>query len=211
MSSEAVESPTSRLAGCPECDLLFHLPPLAEGEHADCPRCGYAIAAGVRDGFRRPLSYAIASLTFLALSLSFPFLTVKASGLTNDMTLMTVFSLLSQFGADAVGVLVFAFVIAFPGLLMIGITVLTGLLLAKRYHPGLVPLTRMLTRLDHWVMVEVFAIGVIVSLVKIADMAKLELGLSFWTYTAFALCYVLAISTFDRLAVWSALEQRGAS
>jgi paraquat-inducible protein A len=69
----------------------------------------------------------------------------------------------------------------------------------------------MLTRLDHWVMVEVFAIGVIVSLVKIADMATLVLGLSFWTYTAFALCYVLAISTFDRLAVWSALEQRGAS
>ena len=205
------QSSTTSLTGCPECDLLFQLRPLAAGEHADCPRCGYAIAAGVPDGFRRPLSYAVASLTFLVLSLSFPFLTVSASGISNTTSLLQVFSLLSQYGADAVAVLVFVFVIAFPTAAMLGMTALTGLLLAQRYHRGLVPLTRLLTRLDHWAMVEVFAIGVIVSLVKIAHMAKLVLGISFWAYLGFALCFVVSMATLDRIAVWSVLERAEAS
>ena len=60
--------------------------------------------------------------------------------------------------------------------------------------------------MQHWVMAEVFIIGVIVSLVKIATMATVTLGLSFWAYAAFSVCFALAVATVDRYQVWEQIE-----
>ena len=56
-------------------------------------------------------------------------------------------------------------------------------------------------------MAEVFLIGVIVSLVKIAAMATVEMGISFWAYAAFTICFTLAISNLDRVQCWSEIER----
>jgi len=55
-------------------------------------------------------------------------------------------------------------------------------------------------------MVEVFSIGVIVSLVKLAAMAKVELGMSFWAYLAFTVLFLKACSSMDRLTVWTTVD-----
>ena len=52
-----------------------------------------------------------------------------------------------------------------------------------------------------------FVIGVIVSLVKLAAMATIVLGISFWSYVAFSLSLTAALSSLDRFYVWSAVEQ----
>jgi paraquat-inducible protein A len=52
----------------------------------------------------------------------------------------------------------------------------------------------------------VFIIGVIVSLVKIAAMATIELGISFWAYVGFAICFTLAIANLDRFQCWERIE-----
>ena len=54
-------------------------------------------------------------------------------------------------------------------------------------------------------------IGVIVSLVKIMAMATVVLGISFWAYTAFAICFTLAVSNLDRYQCWERIEALGAS
>ena len=112
------EAIPSDLIGCPECDLLFSMVSQAPGEKLSCPRCNYAIAAGVKDGFVRPLCYAISALIFLLVSLSFPFLSLTASGLHNEMTLPQAITALSTFGANAIAVLMLGFVIAIPGAMM---------------------------------------------------------------------------------------------
>jgi paraquat-inducible protein A len=55
-------------------------------------------------------------------------------------------------------------------------------------------------------MVEVFIIGVIVSLVKIAKMATVTLGLSFWGYVAFSILFTMAIASLDRYQLWEEIE-----
>ncbi len=60
-------------------------------------------------------------------------------------------------------------------------------------------------------MVEVFIIGVIVSLVKIAAMATVVLGISFWAYAGFSICFTLAIYNLDRYQCWERIEQLGAA
>ena len=55
-------------------------------------------------------------------------------------------------------------------------------------------------------MVEVFIIAVIVALVKIAAMATVVIGISFWAYAAFAICFTLAVSSLDRYQCWERIE-----
>ena len=45
------------------------------------------------------------------------------------------------------------------------------------------------------------------SLVKIGHMAHVFLGLSFWSYIAFALCMLAAMASLDRIEVWSEIER----
>ncbi|MEZ5501490.1 MAG: paraquat-inducible protein A [Halioglobus sp.] len=63
---------------------------------------------------------------------------------------------------------------------------------------------------QNWSMVEVFIIGVIVSLVKIAAMATVVVGISFWAYAAFTVCFTLAVSSLDRYQCWERIEALGA-
>ena len=80
-----------------------------------------------------------------------------------------------------------------------------------RYRPWLVPVARGIFLAQNWAMVEVFIIGVIVSLVKIMAMATVVLGISFWAYTAFAICFTLAVANLDRYQCWERIEELGAS
>ena len=76
-----------------------------------------------------------------------------------------------------------------------------------RASPWLKPAGRILYSLQEWSMVEVFLIGVVVSLVKLASMASVQLGLSFWAYAAFGVCFTLAMSTLDRFHCWQSIER----
>jgi paraquat-inducible protein A len=75
-----------------------------------------------------------------------------------------------------------------------------------RPAPWLVPAGRLLFSLNPWSMVEVFVIGVLVSLVKIGAMATVILGISFWSYVAFALCFIGTFTNLDRFSMWRRIE-----
>ena len=45
------------------------------------------------------------------------------------------------------------------------------------------------------------------SLVKLAAMADIGLGVSFWSYAAFTLFFTAMGSSLDRMYVWDAIEQ----
>lgn len=200
-------APGAPLLGCPECDLLVRLAPPAPGQTARCPRCHFVLASGIRDGFARPLSFALTALVLMIIALTFPFLAVNAAGLENHMTLAAAMTSLTRFGADAIAVLVMAFVVLIPGAMMAATVLLTSLLQRGRNHTLLVPLARGLFHLDAWCMADVFAIGVIVSLVKLTTMADVVLGTAFWAYLGFAVCFLLTVTSLDRVSVWATIDR----
>jgi paraquat-inducible protein A len=210
-TSTAAAPQTERLVGCPECDLLVRLPLPAPGDTATCPRCQFTLASGVPGRFRRPLAFAVTALILMVISGTFPFLSINAAGLESSMTLATAATSLTRFGANAVAVLVLAFVVLVPGLLMLAVATLTALLAARRPNRALVPLARSLFHLDAWSMADVFAIGVIVSLVKLSSMADVSLGPGFWAYLGFAVCALISATSLDRIMVWDTIDELSTS
>lgn len=56
-----------------------------------------------------------------------------------------------------------------------------------------------------WLMVDVFLIGVLVSLIKIAAMAEVTMGVSFWAFCAYTALVVRALSMIDVYWLWDHL------
>ena len=59
-------------------------------------------------------------------------------------------------------------------------------------------------------LVKVNMILLIVSLVKIGSLATVILGISFWSYAAFALCFTAALTQLDRVQLWERIEELSA-
>ncbi len=192
---------------CHTCDLLVDVSDLDDGATADCPRCGSYLTRYRSDANRRVLAYTSASLVLLVLALSFPFLSFAASGLESIMTLPQTARALWDNGMHLVAGLVAAFIIVIPAVVLFLLLSVCLPLYSGRPVRGLRWSAHLLFELYNWAMVEVFIIGVIVSLVKIAKMADVTLGISFWAYTAFALCFTLAIANLDRYQTWEAIEK----
>lgn len=193
--------------GCIECDLLVSVGPLQPRERAKCPRCGHLLTENNPEGIVRSLAFAIAAMVLLALAMAFPFLSLQASGIEQVMTLPGSAVQLWQGGYPPIAVLVMGPIIGIPAIMLLTLVALLLPISRDQRATWLVPTGRILFFLNPWGMVEVFVIGVIVSLVKIGAMATVILGISFWAYAAFALCFIAAWTNLDRVQLWERIEE----
>jgi paraquat-inducible protein A len=200
------DPPPSELTACIECDLLVRVGEIGGDERAECPRCGHVITVASSDGLTRALAFAIAAAILLALANSFPFMALKSQGLEQVMTLPRTAVELYRDDYTLLAVLVLGPIVAVPGLMLATLIALLTYVRQRRPASWLVPAGRSLFLLSPWTMVEVFVIGVLVSLVKIAAMAAVVLGISFWAYVSFAVCFTAAFSSLDRLEMWREIE-----
>ncbi len=197
----------SALIACHGCDLLVDVANLPDGGRAACPRCGHFLTRYRRDAVTRALAYAVTAAVFLAIANSFSFLSMAAGGLQAAMTLPETALTLYRHGMWDLAILVGAFIVVIPALLLGLVLALCLPLAAGRPAPWLVPAARWLYSMQEWAMVEVFMIGVVVSLVKLSSMAHVELGFSFWAYAAFSISFTLALVTLDRFQCWQMIER----
>lgn len=192
---------------CHGCDLLVNVEGLKHGDSASCPRCGGFLTRYRTDTFNRVLAFSITSLILLVLANSYSFLSFSASGLESVMTLRQTPGALWDNGMPEIAILVAGFIILIPAAILIMMLFLCIPLIQGRYRPWLATVAKGIFLAQNWAMVEVFIIGVIVSLVKIAAMATVVLGISFWAYAGFSICFTLAISSLDRYQCWERIEQ----
>ncbi|MCB1132165.1 MAG: paraquat-inducible protein A, partial [Verrucomicrobiae bacterium] len=59
---------------------------------------------------------------------------------------------------------------------------------------------------EPWNMAEVFLLGVLVSLLKIAKLADVEFGIGFWACGVVMVCMAAAVAGIDREELWDRLE-----
>ncbi len=65
---------------------------------------------------------------------------------------------------------------------------------------------RLLRHIEPWSMMEIFLIGILVSLVKLADMANIIPGLALWSFGVLILVLAAANAALDPRIVWDRVE-----
>ena len=195
------------LIACHGCDLLVDVSKLEDDTRAYCPRCGHFLTRYQSDGMSRVLAYTVAAIVLLIVASTFPFLSFKQAGLESVMTLYEAPRSLARYGMPALGVIVAVFIIIVPSIILVLMTMLSLPLLLGWNAPWLHAAARFSFSLQNWSMAEVFIIAVLVSLVKIMSLATVILGISFWAYGAFSICFILALVSLDRYQCWQQIEQ----
>ncbi len=196
----------SACLACPACDLIFDVSGLRHGETARCSRCGHFLTMCRDDELNRVMAFTVSALILLVLACSFPFLEFQASGLESLMTLPQTALELYRNNMPGLAFLVAAFIIIIPAAVLLLVLVLIGALMMQYRHAWLRLIGRLIFTLQSWSMVDVFFIGVLVSLVKIAQMATIHMGISFWAYAGFSILFILALSNLDRFQCWRRIE-----
>jgi len=192
---------------CHECDLLIHLPAISSGECANCPRCNHLLSTKFNHALELSLAFAIAGLIFLILANLFPFLAFQASGREQVMNLLQSSFELHNNGSFILAAFVLMFIIIAPAILLSCIIwVLTPLVLHRKSSPGSYWLGRLIFQTSPWSMAEVYLVGILVSITKIASMATVIIGLSFWAYVGFAVSFLISMSNLDKHNFWQTLD-----
>ncbi|WP_146137295.1 paraquat-inducible protein A [Zobellella taiwanensis] len=197
-----------RLRVCHECDLLVALPTLRPGEKADCPRCGHTLVRRHANPAERSLALSLATLITLALSVAFPFIGFEISGIGNRIGLTDSAATLIGLHQPLVALCVLLTVIILPLVYLCSVAWLCLGLLLHRPLPRSRHIARTLRHVTPWMMADVFVIGTLVSLIKVVGMADIELGLSFWTFCAYALLLLLTTQSVDSDWLWFSLDRR---
>jgi paraquat-inducible protein A len=191
---------------CHCCDLLIDVPELKPGNKAFCPRCGHLLSSKTKNATDQATAFAFSALLFLLLSLPFPFMAFQSQGREQQVSLIESGYDLFLLGYPVLALLLTVFILFIPALLLTAYLGVLFPLRSGKANRWSFRLTRLIFSLHPWGMAEVFLIGVLVSLVKIAGMADLVIGMSFWAYVFFALCLIATITSIDKLQLWHALD-----
>lgn len=188
---------------CHECDLLVDVPPLKSGQKAFCPRCSYLLAANRPGAQSRVFAFALAALVFLILANAFPFLGFAAKGQERTVTLLQSVSILVAENFPALATIVFASIIAIPAAFLLGVVYFSSSLALNRLLPGTKAALRWVLMALPWSMAEIFLVGILISFIKIVEIADVALGLSFWSYVLFSVCMTVVVLHLDKRELWS--------
>lgn len=182
---------------CHQCDLRTQLPLLKPGTEAHCPRCNEQLCSIPHAPYEGPLAWAASALCFLILSCSFPFLAMNVQGNVSQISLLQSADTLIQQDFALLAQILLLFVLLTPAIFLFILIYLYEGLRQQRILPGTALLAKIISRLKPWMMVDVFLLGVLVSMIKMASYAELTLGLSFWAFLCFTLTLTRASSMVD--------------
>ncbi len=194
------------LVACHECDLLHEKHELAVGEVARCARCNAFLYSNKHNSIDKALAVSLAALIMFVVANAFPFLAISVSGNTQSISVLSAVLALSAGGMWVLGLLCFGFILLIPLLRVIG---LLYLLLPLRFSyrlPGSELVFRGIVAMSPWSMMEIYLLGAVVALVKLASMANIELGLSFWAFALLNMLSALAAQMVDTHTLWEFLS-----
>ncbi len=214
------------LHACPECDLLLGDVRVPPGNDALCPRCGCVIWEGRPDSALRGLCLSLSGLILFIPALFLPLMTMEKLGLKSAGNIIQGIWALWQGGYEMLSLLVLACVVIAP-LAELSLTFMVCSYLCLKtwlktpHHNKRDALLRrelplhawavnQMLRLNHhvreWAMLEVLMMGVLVSLVKLKDMAALELGPGILSLAALLGCAVCTRWLVNEHELWQEFE-----
>ena len=192
---------------CHDCDLLTQLPARA-GATLLCPRCGAVLQRRRPNSIDRPVAFALSGLVLFAVTLTNPFLAMRSAGFIQEARLLTGIIELWKQDLYILGGLVLLTCIIIPAIQLTGLLyVLVPIRLGVR-APGAIHVFRAIRHLNAWAMMEVFLIGILVALVKLAKMATIIPGIAVLSLGLLTIVVTAAMTTLDPPFIWRKLDPR---
>lgn len=192
---------------CEHCDAVFQRPPLAPGVLARCSRCDAPLYRNRPLDLDVMLALALTALIVLVLANVFPIVTLQVSNTEREATLWGAILATYDTGVAFVALLAALTVFFFP---LLQILLYLHVLLPMRWGlraAGFRYAMHLLRAMQPWSMVEVFVLGVLVAVVKLAGMAEVTPQLGMWGFALLTVLLTL-LNSFDLHQLWDIAQER---
>jgi paraquat-inducible protein A len=187
---------------CSECDLLQRLPALPPGGKARCPRCGNTLATQPRDPLDRPLALAITAAIVFLVANTAPLMGLSAVGRHASTTIAGgAYEMWLQGETITAVIVAFCAVVAPGSYILFMLTVLFAL--RRPPAPSWVgEMLRWAEAMQPWSMNEVMMLGILVALIKIAELATVNAGVGIYAVGGLVVLLPAIMVTFDAREAW---------
>ena len=162
---------------CPECDLLMTNCDLKEDEHINCNRCGALLNNYCNNMLTKSLALVLTALILFIPASFLPILKIDILGLSRESSVWD--SVLGLYHSDMkiISILVLSCGLVIP---LCKLICQLFVLLAIKFNKSkyiACDLFKTYQELKEWGMLEIYLLGILVSIVKLHGMAQLHIGM----------------------------------
>ena len=192
---------------CQQCDALYNKPNLKQGQLAKCNRCGSTLLERKVDSINRSFNWSLAGLMLMLPAILLPIMGVTLAGQFHQASLFDCILVLIDRGFFMIACLVFLFAIAVPIVRLSGALYLSYCFKFNRLKPSLMTFFRAYHYLDNWAMLNVFMLGIVVSMYKLLDDTELSVNLGLLAFIFWLICSTMSAAALDQDYIWHKLEK----
>lgn len=193
------------LIACGACDCLHRIAAVPAGGKASCRRCGNLLYRNMPRSLDHSAALYLAALILLLIANAFPFVSLQYGDRIEQSLLVSGGFALQQAGMGEIGLLVLLTSVVFPFLTMIAMLYLLLPLRIGIHPPHMTLVWRVVRILSPWSLIGVFMLGLLVSIVKLQDLAMIIPGVAFYAFIALLVIAAAAAASFDPAALWPRL------
>jgi paraquat-inducible protein A len=194
---------------CPACDLV-HRAALTQGLRTRCVRCRAVLQRETAGSIDSAIALAVTALILFVFSNLYPLVAMNFNGTTRAATLLDATLGFYRQGHPTLAAIVLITTQLGP---LFQIAILLYVLVpmrSGRQAPGTGNLFRFLTHIRPWTLVEVFMLGAVVALVRVAKYAQVLPGVSLWSYALLMLTLAALTHYTSPQQFWRWAERRAA-
>jgi len=189
---------------CKKCHTLHEKVELKEGSKALCSKCDTVIYSHDSNMIDKTLALVVTAFISLLVAFSFTIITININGLEQSLTLGSLFVVIAENNQYVVGIMLLFLIVIFPFVIIVS---MFFLLINMKFKKGDFLVRRLLILLAHlrpWSMIDIFFISLLVAMVKLFDIAQIEIGISF---AAFILTLILDIIITKSISFYQLWEE----
>jgi paraquat-inducible protein A len=202
MGSEKEKPFNENLVACPDCDLLQRLPLLTAGGKARCSRCHRILAVEKPLAVERTLALTIAASIFFVIATLEPLLSLSTYGRQTSTTIFgSVLEMWSR-GYEITAVLVGFCTILAPAVYISFMLVINFMALRPPAPWWIGILLHWSDRQQNWSMPEVMLLGILISLIKLSDIATMIPGIGMYAVGALIILLASIKVSFAPAEIW---------
>ena len=193
---------------CHECDELVHIrDPFREGRFK-CPNCGHLLFSHKEGMVEKMFAYSLAALILFVVTNYFPFLSFHVAGNTSHANFFTSIIYLFEEQEWLLGIAILMTTLVVPLIRIMLFLLLFGPLYFGTLPPYAPIVLKVLNHSLPWGMLDVFLVGVLVSMVKLVKMGTIIPGESLWAFLALVFTIAAMQAVFNPHMVWEMIESR---
>lgn len=194
------------ICACPDCDLLIAANPAKRHHIAKCPRCGKTLYKNISNSVNNALSLAITGLCLYIPALFLPLITLSSFGMKDSGNVIETITFFFTQKYYFVAIMIMLSAGIFPLVLLSCIAFISFQLKRKRWSSSLPVLFKRYIHLQEWAMIEVYLLGIVITIIKMKSDADIGFEPGFFFFSILVVITIAMGSVVDKRLFWKKIE-----